>query len=390
MRNWSDANDDVLIQTLPQGATVNDDYWKAATDKNIAWIVAHRNDGTAEADNPRMPQLEVGFPGGPSGINVKWKFKCWYDRGNDVRKSRNQTEDTITIDKTSSPTPANQMWKLHQEPQWSGDFFGGKCELTYQLVGSDGSSLTPETTVRFVIGGKNPDNAKAKAYIQAQTDAGSQGNLWFAYALAKHETAEYRLNGSHYNQFRSNTPLGYPTWNNDGASLPGGYGVFQVTGNASNSTANIPRKQIWNWQKNISEGGLVILRSKYADSVTAMNNRRAECRTENNGQDIPVPNHSVPRAAGDPGTMFGDPTDGAAPNPKHTFTDTGIIRAVAIKRNNGVAVIAPGSSTGTGDYCVWKNKVGATPGCWEFRRWRVLDGAVDQRSYVDLVMKEVE
>jgi len=215
---------------------------------------------------------------------------------------------------------------------------------------------------------------------------------------AKSESKDYNGEGTRYNQFwqlpdgptNKNTRrvhAGRPVWGNDGGTTPGGYGIFQVTGNATDATADIPREQIWNWQKNV-DAGLAILRPKYQESVTAMNNRRAECRAENNGQAIPVPNHSVPRAAGDPGTMFGDPTDGAAPNPRHTFTDTDIVGAVTIKRYNGTAVIAPGSSTGTGDYCVWKNKVGNTPGCWEFRRWRVRNNQVDQTSYVDLVMEE--
>ncbi len=375
VRNWSDANDDVLIQTLPQGATVNDDYWKAATDKNIAWIDPHRKN-----DGPDMPQLEVGFPGGPSGINVKWKFKCWYDRGNDVRKSRNQTEDTITIDKTSSPMPANQMWKLHQEPEWSGDFFGGKCELTYQLVGSDGSSLTSETTVRFVIGGKNPDNAKAKTYIQSCPDAGQTGNLWFAYAIAKCETGEYRYNGSFYNQFRpnpANSRLGSPTWNNDGDDVPGGYGIFQLTGNVSDATANISRKQIWNWQENV-KGGLDLLRSKRTTAVDWMTQQR----NSQNANGTALPSHTVGSVT------FAEGTNRKMEDAVTMKLYNGASRAPTGFVDNGSV---PGfllDPQGAGHYCFWKNAASR----WALNRFNRPNDYPDIQpfNYVSRVCAEVE
>lgn len=42
---------------------------------------------------------------------------------------------------------------------------------------------------------------------------------------------------------------------------PGGYGIYQVTGNAANSEAIIPRKILWNWQDNVG-AGLDIIKSK--------------------------------------------------------------------------------------------------------------------------------
>ena len=134
---------------------------------------------------------------------------------------------------------------------------------------------------------------------------------------------------------------------------------------------------------------MAILRSKHQESTQKMTDRRQECLAER-GQAIAVPDHSVPRRTGDPGTMLGDPTDGAAPNPSHTFTDTDIVGAVTIKRYNGALVISPGSTTGTGDYCVWRNQTTNLQGRWEFRRWRVIGGNVDQVSYVDTVTKELE
>jgi hypothetical protein len=117
--------------------------------------------------------------------------------------------------------------------------------------------------------------------------------------------------------------------------------------------------------------------------------RRQDCSNER-GHPVDVPDHSVPRGEGDSRTLLGDPIDGRALNPRHTFTDSDIVGAVAIKRYNGAAVIAPGSTTGTGDYCVWRNQTESTQGHWEFRRWRVRDGQIDQVSYVDLVAEEFE
>jgi hypothetical protein len=108
----------------------------------------------------------------------------------------------------------------------------------------------------FRIGGKNPSNAAGRHFIDGEANS----NEWFSYAIAKHETAEYRYNDSLYNQFTSDKrsfwnawPVGSPTWNNDGGALPGGYGIFQLTGTVTDSEANIPRRQIWNWQDNVRE-----------------------------------------------------------------------------------------------------------------------------------------
>ena len=272
VRNWDDPDDDVLIQQLPD-ATDNDakldDFWKAAADKNIAWIVAHRDDDSDDSDKPMMPQLEIKFPGAPDGVQVKWKFKCTYDRGNGLQKSYNQSRDTIIIDKTGSPMPANQPWKLHQEQEWQSDFFGGKCVLTYQLVNSDAAPLTAETTVRFEIAGKNPDQDRAKNFFATKVQEINPA-LWFSYSVAKQESQGYAGSDHYYyNQFfaryrpmRKNqsgnlVPYagsdwigfwpGFPTYNKDDDG-PGGYGIFQITQD------NVNRKVIWNWQDNSTAG----------------------------------------------------------------------------------------------------------------------------------------
>jgi hypothetical protein len=257
--------DDVLIEPIPgEFSTSDDSYWKGATERNIASITAHRNDGTAQADDPRMPQLQVRFVGCPSGLKVKFTFKCSYQRGNGYRKPATRPEDTITIS-IEDPTgiPAAQPWKLYTTPEWNGDFFGGNCELSYRITTAEGIALMPEGKACFVIGGSNPERAKAKDFIDAAVAKGYPA-LWYAYAIAKEESRDYAgPEYPFYNQFFTRYRpanaraqrtsdwrawrLGFPTFNDDPAG-PGGYGIFQ------NTREKIPRKEIWNWQQNVNAG----------------------------------------------------------------------------------------------------------------------------------------
>lgn len=397
----------VEVKDIKDSATTADDViitpWDNATqpnptDANIAWIEPHKSaiDGA-----PRMPQLELRINGLPTTTTIQAKIEVQYNRGNGARAARNQAEDRVRIPADGNfQTVTGDIWKIW-EAYPAGTFFGGEATLTYKLMTGAIETLAPQT-IRFRIGGKNPNPARAKAFIETLPSAGPQGSLWFSYAVAKAESKDYNGNDSRYNQFwqlpndvndtnyRQSriTHAGRPLWGNDGGTTPGGYGMFQVTGTSADPTDDIPRQQIWNWQEN-TIGALAILTNKNQGAQQAMAARRQECLNENN-QAIAVPNHSVPRGGGDSGTLLGDPTDGVAPNPSYTYTDVDIVGAVAIKRYNGAAVIAPGSTTGTGDYCVWRNQAANTTGRWEFRRWRVRNGQVDQVSYVDLVAGEIE
>ena len=124
----------------------------------------------------------------------------------------------------------------------------------------------------FYIGGKNPDDARCKTFITQTTVQVQQPMSWFAYAIAKHESKDYNATGSRYNQFWDTSGrfggvdhlAGEVLWvNNPNEAPPKGFGIFQVTGNASDNTADIPRKQLWNWQENV-RGGLAIVASKRA------------------------------------------------------------------------------------------------------------------------------
>jgi len=252
IKDHADTGDDVTITPW--------DTTKPIANQNIAWIDAHTSN---QNPAPRMPQLEFRMPGLPPGITIEAKLEVKYERGNGARHpsrtDKDGNTDTVKIPADGSFKPVtSDTWQIWNEYPLQGEgFFGGDATLTYKLK-SGTTTILPDTVIDFRIGGKNPDDAKCKAYIQAQPYAGPQGSLWFAYAIAKHESkGKNSSTGTDlYNQFYELpihvNDVGRPTWNNDGSGLPGGYGVFQITGSPTDATANIPRKQIWNWRENVA------------------------------------------------------------------------------------------------------------------------------------------
>jgi hypothetical protein len=300
----------VELRDIKDHANTGDDFtitnWDTAqqiTDNNIAWIEAH---SSASDSAPRMPQLELRIPGLGQGMTIEAKIEVQYDRGNGQRTARNRSEDRVRIpDNGNYQAVTGDTWRLWES--YAGQpFFGGEATLTYRLMNGQNQAMVPQT-VRFRIGGKNPDVARAKTHIETLNNAGPQGPLWFAYAIAKSESRNYNGTGTRYNQFwqlprdasdtdyraTRQTHAGRPVWNNDGNNdqgvpLPGGYGLIQVTGNATDSEANIPRAQIWNWQENVL-AGLAILESKRTIADAWM----TEQKNANNANGAALPNLTV-------------------------------------------------------------------------------------------------
>ncbi len=204
----------------------------------------------------------------------------------------------------------------------------------------------PSAENPFRIGGRNPVPARCRRYIEAQQDAGPNGDLRFAYAIAKHETHDRNGTASRYNHFwnvdgrwnRVRQEAGFPVLNNDDAGEPGGYGLFQVT------MPDIPRKAIWNWQDNVAEA-LRILASKRTEVVTFMNAQRQQAALAN----APLPAHSVE------GVRFADGTGrtmehaltikayNGSSRPSFAFVDNGQVPGF---------ILDPHSS---GHYCFWRS-----------------------------------
>ena len=336
----------VGLEDINDHANTSDDVtitpWNTVlpiTDNNIAWIDAHTS---AQNAAPRMPQLEFQIRGQESGVALEAKLAVQYNRGNDLRSSRNQTEDTVKIPSNGAYTRVTgdtwEIWRSYQTAR----FFGGDATLTYRLTRGTQVVLAPQT-IKFRIGGENPDDMRCKTYIQAQTDAGSTGNLWFAYAIAKHETKAQNSNNLYYNQFyelpRHVNDVGRPVWGPDDdrltGSRPGGYGIFQIT------VDNIPREQIWDWQENV-KAGLMILRSKRSQAVSWMSSQRLQA-----GNTDP-PSHTVS------GVQFADGTNRTMVDAVTMKAFNGASRPNFDKPDSGTVVgfiLDPHSSD---HYCYWR------------------------------------
>lgn len=360
----SGSSDDTIIK-------VQKSQQSAPPSDSIAYIEPHS--GTSNV--PRMPQLEARLVGGDAmtGVNVEWKLEVKYDRGNGSRTSRNQSEDTVSIPSSGYTTkPANEPWKVYEDAGWtaainSGGFFGGEVTLTMKI----GEQI--ESKCYFRIGGKNPSDALCRQFIEAQADAGPNDGIWYSYAIAKSESQDYNGEGSRYNQFleQSSTHRGRPLFGDD-PSGPGGYGLFQVTGDASSPTVDIPRKQMWNWQENI-QAALNILRSKRTTAVSWMTQQR----NSSNANGVPLPNltvHSVTFSEGTGRIMEDAVTmklyNGASRAPDG-FTDNGTVSGFLL------------DPQGSGHYCFWKNSSNR----WALNRYNAYTPPF---NYVDRVCSEIE
>ncbi|MDR1305050.1 MAG: hypothetical protein LBK76_07495 [Verrucomicrobiales bacterium] len=354
---------------------------KNITDKNIAWIKAHVS---AQNPAPQMPKLELRLTGVSSTTTFKAKLKVQYHRGNGKRNNRDQPEDTVQIPADGGfKSITGNVWKIWEETDYNQQgFFGGDAELTYQLTRGEVAISNP-LTIKFRIGGENPQPDKCRAFIESQPNAGPNGDLWFAYAIAKHESNGYNGSDTRYNQFLV-TPkqiddkknIGLPVWHDDGDDVPGGYGLFQVTGNKDNAKANIPREQIWNWQENV-KAGLTLIAAKNNIAVAWMTRQK----NANNANGTHLPDLTVN------GVLFSETTP-------HTMT-----AAVAIKAYNGASPapagfvdndgLAPGfilDPQGSDHYCFWKNESNA----WALSRFnKPRRSDIKPFNYVSLVCNEI-
>ncbi|HUP81657.1 MAG TPA: hypothetical protein VM260_24105, partial [Pirellula sp.] len=169
---------------------------------------------------------------------------------------------------------------------------------------------------------------------------------------------------------------GRPLWGNDGGTTPGGYGMFQVTGTAADSTANIPRQQFWNWQENAS-GGLAILSSKQAIADAWMTQQK----NANNANGTALPNLTISNVT-------------FAENTNRTM-----VSAVTMKAFNGASAASTGFTdvegavTGFiidpqsgGHFCYWKNSANG----WALSRYNNPPAGINPFNYVLRVCTEVE
>ncbi len=220
----------------------------------IAWI-------TADPD-PAMPRLRVRVvPDLGNGIVTEWSMKTEYQdhgRNDEVLvppAPQGQAQTPVTL-------PINQQWDipaaiaaLPAEEQ----VFGGKATLKLRA----GSLFEQE--LQFQIRGGNPEDANARAFIQALP-----GAPWYAYGVARHES---RQGADVYNQFntRSAGPQLYamPNW-----GAPDGWGVFQTD---SASGHQIEIRHLWNWQENVRLGMRILVDAQtWANGFMRQQRNRAQ------------------------------------------------------------------------------------------------------------------
>ncbi|MEI8108791.1 MAG: hypothetical protein WCI46_13340 [Verrucomicrobiota bacterium] len=191
---------------------------------------------------PEMPKLEARFVGAPAGWQVEWKLENRYPR----RAGRDDLNIPNVGEESGIFVAGDQPWKIWEEINNSSGlkFFGGDVKLKYTIY--FGASLAVTGEVSFKIRGENPDAARCKAHIVA-----NQGSVWYAWAIAKHES---RDSTGIYNEFANGLA-------NGGAGAHGakgepfyspqegdGWGLFQRD---SASGHFVTTEETWSWDGNM-------------------------------------------------------------------------------------------------------------------------------------------
>jgi hypothetical protein len=166
---------------------------------------------------------------------VRWRATLDYDVAGGCAGRWTEATGILHFPGTPEPTswvelPGTQPFNLTD--YWDHDdlFRAGDLTIEYEYCTIAGDFACE-------IRGENPEDTTARAYIDAQAQAGGRDH-WYAYAIAKHET---RQGNEIYNQFDPPTPS-VPI-----VGDPCGYGMFQ----------NDPPDnflQTWNWNANVVEG----------------------------------------------------------------------------------------------------------------------------------------
>ena len=174
---------------------------------------------------PTAPRLTAQFKGLPEWIGVAWSMTLTTERGD----KRFDGIDDRTLPQVSRS--GTEVYDISSE--MNSEVIGGACSLGIR-VGTSSTIAFP-----FVIRGKNPLDATARAYITANVDAEFQSYAWM---IAEHESMNA---GSRvYNQFNAaGVQKEKPNW-----GAPHGWGVAQIDkGRNGDTTA-----EVYDWHANIA------------------------------------------------------------------------------------------------------------------------------------------
>lgn len=206
-------------------------YFRAFIPTNgVAYITAE----------PAAPQLTAQFKDLPQWITSTWSMTLTTERSN----HRFDGIDNRTLQQVTRR--GSEVYDITSELQ--NEIIGGACALNVRV--GDAEAIT----YPFVIRGKNPLDATARAYVDANVDAEFVSYAW---KIAKHESKEGV--GRVYNQFNAseNQYKELPNW-----GTPHGWGISQVDrGRNGDTTA-----EVYNWHTNITAMNSV-LRSKRSDAL---------------------------------------------------------------------------------------------------------------------------
>jgi hypothetical protein len=226
------------------------------SEANIAWIEPIKS----QADKtPRMPQLQISLPGAPSGLKVKWRMENRYPR----RDGRDDIDFPNSDQNPYKVLPANQPWNIYSEFSDPDLFFGGDCTIFMTILDGNENPISSEQKLKFRIRGKNPEDADCKAHIEA-----NQGAVWYAWAIAKHESAD---SNGFYNQFATGLAnggagahgaKGEPFYSPDEGD---GWGLFQRD---SASGHPVTSNETWSWDGNMKG----FLQDEYPEHLDIANN----------------------------------------------------------------------------------------------------------------------
>jgi hypothetical protein len=215
---------------------------------------------------PAAPQLRAVFAGLPDTVSVSWRLEIRSERDD-----KRGTLDDRNIPSTGWTTlPGNQEWDI--AAAMSQELVGGVCTLYYQMEGGNNGNMT------FLIRGKNPLDADARAYIDATVGAQFSAYAW---AMAKHES---RQGSRVYNQFNTQATIeGTLNW-----GTPNGWGIAQIDRDKPPEDIGVSTAEVWNWHQNI-----VAFRAKLIEKQDVYNRFIGYFRTSYGGQG----NWSEPPAA---------------------------------------------------------------------------------------------
>lgn len=202
---------------------------------------------------PAMAELRARFRDMPAEVSVEWRLE--------VRSERANLRGTLDDRDFPAPDQAGQpQWvTLQGDQEWDitaamgGEFVGGNLTLHYRLNGGNAGSFA------FVVRGKNPLDADARAHIDA-----SVGTSFTAYAfgMPRHES---RFDVRAYNQFNTGITNGTPFY-----GAPDGWGICQIDRRSNRAIPNTDPTQyypvthpgltpnqittteeVWNWHTNV-------------------------------------------------------------------------------------------------------------------------------------------